>query len=161
MTRFLTVLAAVALAGAIYVATAPGSQTAAGPTLKQFRALQTKVSRLQRDEKNVKQLVLTQAFLLADCMAHAQPIGQFGDNQPNPFDNTFGYTWTDPAQNGGVPWLETALDAASPADPGALWITGGGPACGTDIGASLRKLSRLAGIRVHSTALHSFTPRRP
>jgi hypothetical protein len=94
-------------------------------------------------------------------MNHSVPIDQFGDTQPSPFDNTIGYTWTDPAQNGGVPWLETALDVASPDDPGALWITGGGPACGTDIGASLRKLSRLSGIRVHSSALQSFSARKP
>src|SRR3954463_12927351 len=123
MTRFLTVLAAVALAGAIYVATAPGSQTA-GPTAKQFKALKKQVAKLQTDERSVRQIALTSAFLLTDCMSHTVPIDQFGDNQPNPFDNTIGYTWTDPAQNGGVPWLETALDVTTSDDPGALWVTG-------------------------------------
>ena len=160
MKRFLTVLAAVALAGAIYVATAPGSQQTAGPTLRQFRALKAQVTKLQKAQTSLKQVVLTDTFLLTDCMSHSVPIDQFGDNQPNPFDNTVGYTWTDPAQNGGVPWLETALDVTSSDDPGALWITGGTSACGTHLNTSLRKLSRLTGIRLHTTALHSFSARK-
>ena len=158
MKRFLFALALVAVAGATYVATAPGSQTA-GPTAAQFKALKKQVSKLQKDEKSVKNLAIAEAFLLTDCMAVSVPIGQFGDNQPSAFDNTFGYTWTDPAQNGGVPWLETALDITASNDPGALWITGGDSTCGTDINASLRKVSRLAGVRLHAATLHGFAAR--
>ena len=158
MNRFFTVLAAVALSGAIYVATAPGSQTAS-PTARQFRALQRQVAKLQKDETNLKQIVQTDTFLLTDCMAHSVPIDQFG--QGAGFASTFGYTWTEPDLNGGQPWLETALDVTASDDTGALWITGGGPTCGTDLNPSLRKLSRLTGIRLHSTALHSFSARRP
>src|SRR5580765_1630516 len=115
MKRFLTVLAAVALAGAIYVATAPGSQTA-GPTLRQFRALKAQVTKLQRDERSVKQLALQEAFLLTDCMQHSVPIAQYGDGTG--FTSTAGYSWTEPDANGGLPWLETALDVAPHDAPG-------------------------------------------
>ena len=158
MKRFLTVLAVFALAGAIYVATAPGSQTA-GPTMRQFRALQAKVTKLQKDQTKLKTIVQTDTFLLMDCMVHAVPIDQFG--QGAGFASAYGYTWTEPDANSGQPWLETALDVTSSDDAGALWITGGGPTCGTDLNASLRKLSRLSGIRLHSTALHSFSARKP
>jgi hypothetical protein len=156
MKRFLFALALVAVAGATYVATAPGSQTA-GPTAKQFKALKKQVTKLQKDEKLVKSLALDEAFLLIDCMSHSVPIGQFGEGAG--FGSTYGYTWTDPADNGGVPWLETALDVTASDDPYALWITGGGSACGSDLNGSLRRVARLAGIDLHAAPLHGFSAR--
>jgi len=152
MKRFTTVLAVVVLAGAVYVATAPGGQTA-GPTARQFRALRKQVARLQKDEKRVKTLAIEEATLLTVCVAHAVPIDQFGDTQNNPA--TFGYSYTDPEVNGGNPYFRTGLDFA-PNDPEALWVTGGTSACGTALNASLRKMGRLAGIRVHSAAPWAF-----
>jgi hypothetical protein len=165
MKRFFTVLAAVALAGAIYVATAPGSQTVS-PTAKQFnalakqfKALKLQVGKLQKDEAAVKQLAMTDALLLTDCMAHSVPIGQYGDDLHG-FAGTFGYTYTDPALNGGASFLAGALDLADPADPNAAWITYGSKACGTDLPNAVRKMSRLAGIHLHSAPLHAFSTHR-
>ena len=78
MKRFVFALALVAVAGATYVATAPGSQTA-GPTAAQFRALKKQVTKLQRDEAKVKRLAYDEAYLLIDCMAGAVPIRPYGD----------------------------------------------------------------------------------
>lgn len=158
MKRFFTVLAAVALAGAIYVATAPGSQTKASPTTKQFKALVAKVAKLQKDEAAVKELATTSALLLTDCMAHAVPIDQYGDNSAT---STQGYSYTNPAYNNGQPFFTTALDVAPTTDTGALWITGGNSACGTDLPNAVRNLSHIAGIRVPGAALHSFSAHRP
>ena len=154
MKRFLLALALVAVAGATYVATAPGSPAAAGPTAAQFKALKKDVAKLAKDEKQVKTIAVAEAFLLSDCMTASVPINQFG--QGNGFSSTYGYTWTDPAQNGGTPWLETAIDVTSSDDTGALWITGGGAQCGSDINGSLRKLARLTGIHVHPRSLAGF-----
>jgi|SRR5579862_370464 len=159
MKRFVTVLAAVALGAAIYVATAPGSQTA-GPTAAQFKALQKQVTKLQKDEGQVKQLAIAEAFLLNDCMAASVPIGQYGDGSDG---STTGYTYTDPTINSGTPFYTTALDVAGNTDPNALWITGGTSACGTDLNpaGALRKLTRLAGIRLHGAVPHAFSAHRP
>lgn len=157
MKRFLLVLALVAVAGATYVATAPGSQTAAGPTARQFNALKRQVAALKKQVGalktqvgEVKDLAVQEGTLVFDCMAHSLPIDQFGD-LANPA--TYGYSYTDPTVNGGSPFLTTGLDVTTPDDPGALWVTGGDSACNTDInGPALRKLARLTGIRPHSAS---------
>jgi hypothetical protein len=151
MKRFVLVLALVGVAGATYVATAPGSQTA-GPSGSQFKALKKQVAKLQKDEANVKSLAVAEAGLLIDCMAHSVPIKPFGDFQNTPA--TFGYSYSDPSINSGTPFAQTALNITANDDQDALWITGGTPSCGTDLnGASLRKVARLAGVRFHPTAL--------
>jgi len=149
MKRFLTVLVAVALSGAIYVATAPGGQTAS-PTAAQFKALEKKVAKLEKDEKTVKNLASAEAALLTDCMARSVPIDQFGDA----VNNTYGYSYTDPPVNNvtSPPYLTTGLDLTANTDAGALWITGGTSACGTDVNGALRKIGRLAGIHVQPAA---------
>ena len=155
MKRFLLVLALVAVAGATYVATAPGSQTAAGPTAAQFRALKKAVAGLKKQVKGVKALAHAEATLLTDCMASSAPITRRGDwqNAPTP---TFGYSYSDPSMNGGTPFPETALDVTTPDDPTAMWITGGGSKCGADVGTALRKVGRLAGIRLQRVAPQPF-----
>lgn len=161
MTRFLSVLAAFALAGAIYVATAPGGQTAS-PTAKQFKALQKQVTKLQKDETKVKALASAEVVLLTDCMAHAVPIDQFGDGSS--YASTTGYSYVQPDLNNGAAFNTTALDVTSAdplVDPNALWITGGGAACGTDLNAAVRKVARLTGIRLHVVAPQSFTAHKP
>lgn len=139
MKRFFTVLAAVSLAGAIYVATAPGSQTAS-PTAKQFKALSTKVAKLQKDETKVKSLAIAEAILLTDCMTKAVPVDQRGDPGA-----TYGYTYT-PSGPPSTPVLTTALDFVDPSDQNAKWFAYGTSACGNDLNSSLRKqVLRLSG----------------
>jgi len=152
MKRFVLVLALVAVAGATYVATAPGSQTAS-PTMRQFNALKAQVAALKTKLNTVKSVVVLDTKVLTDCMAISFPIKQFGDGQHSPA--TFGYTYTPSA--GGDPVYGTALDATQLNDPDAFWITAGSATCGTDInGAALRKAARLAGIRLHATAPRVF-----
>src|SRR4051812_23129193 len=123
MKRFVLVLALVAVAGATYVATAPGSQTAS-PTMAQFRALKTQVAHLQTKVNNVKTLAQLEAVFITDCMASSAPIIRRGDwEHPT---RTFGYTYADPAINSGDPFFETALDIAKEGDANPMWITGGG-----------------------------------
>ena len=156
MNRFLTVLAVAALAGVVYVAAAPGSQTA-GPTAAQFKALKKQVTGLKKEVKGVEGLAIAEAFLLTDCMKYSIPIDQFGDNSVG---STFGYSYADPDIDGGTPFLTTALDVTASDDPNALWITGGDSQCGTDINGALRKVSRLAGIPMHSAPRVFGTGRR-
>ena len=94
MKRFLLVLALVAVAGATYVATAPGSQTA-GPTAKQFKALKKQVAKLQKDEKQVKQLALEEAFLLTTAWRPRFRSASSATTLTS-LAGTFGYTYTDP-----------------------------------------------------------------
>ena len=101
MKRFLLALALVAVAGATYVAAAPGSQTAS-PTAGQFKALKKQVSKLQKDEKLVKGLAVVEARIITDCMAAAVPIRPYGDYQNNPTP-AYGYSYSDPSINGGTP----------------------------------------------------------
>ena len=130
MKRFLIVLALVAVAGATYIATAPGGQTVS-PTAAQFNALQRRVVGLERKVTGIK-------ALLRVCMASSAPITRRGDWQTDT-GPTFGYSYQDPAKNGGSPFPETALDITKPSDPTAMWITGGGPKCGAKVGTARRR----------------------
>ena len=73
MKRFVLVLALVAVAGATYVATAPGSQTA-GPTAKQFKALKRQVAGLQKKVKDANDNTNALGDFMLTCLAHA-PTG--------------------------------------------------------------------------------------
>ena len=86
MKRFPLVLALVAVAGATYVATAPGSQTA-GPTARQFRALKSEVNHLKTQVNHVKtelgyaeEYELGLGDFLLTCMVHAPiAVNSVGD----------------------------------------------------------------------------------
>lgn len=130
MTRFLIVLALIAVAGATYIAAAPGSQTA-GPTAAQFNALKRQVAGLERKVKDVN-------ALLKVCMASSAPITRRGDWE-TPTGPTFGYSYQDPSMNSGTPFPETALDIAGSGDTNVMWITGGGPKCGAKVGTARRR----------------------
>ena len=140
MKRFLLVLALAAVAGATYVATAPGSQTA-GPTAAQFRALKREVGLLKERLGHVGRVV-------HDCMASSAPITRRGDWQTEA-GPTFGYTYSDPSINSGTPFPQTALDIARDGDTNVEWITAGGPQCAIDVGTSLRKAGRGFGVARH------------
>lgn len=117
MKRFLLVLALVAAAGATYVATAPGSQTA-GPTAKQFKALEKQFKAVQKQVKALQKQVTAArsdtdnlgGFLL-ECMAHA-PVGvdSVGDNVTMGY--LFGAPGTPPASATSTSAL--TLDGATP-----------------------------------------------
>jgi hypothetical protein len=157
MKRFLMVLGVVGVGAALYVAAAPGGQTA-GPSAKQFKALKKEVASLKKEVTQVKQLSLSVAFVLVDCMAAATPIDEFGDAA----NQTEGYVYQ---PTGGAPTvLTTALDVTSSSDPNAAWITSGGSACATDInGTALRRMAARAGVHLPSRAGHpgALRPRTP
>jgi hypothetical protein len=74
MTRFLTLLAVAAIAGAMYVAAAPGGLRSSGPTAKQFRALTAKVTKLQKQVTNLKKEADASIGIETLCILH-QPVG--------------------------------------------------------------------------------------
>jgi hypothetical protein len=74
MTRFLTILAAAAVAGVMYVATAPGGLRSTGPTARQFKALSTKVTKLGKQVTNLKKEADATLGILGLCILH-QPVG--------------------------------------------------------------------------------------
>src|SRR5947209_14272435 len=107
MSRFLITLAAVVVAGAMYVAAAPGSQQA-GPTAGQFKALKKEVAKLQKQVNNANDNVMALAFVMGHCMLSATlGVAQKGDPSNAP---TYGYAFT---PNGGSPGLTTALDLSN------------------------------------------------
>jgi len=128
--RFLVVLALAAVAGATYVATAPGSQTAA-PTARQFAALSKKVSLLSKKVKTqgatiaalkkAETTVKTEADnvtgFLTTCLAAAYPVNEFGDGTSAA---AFGYQYK-ATSTAATPINTTALDGDASATPGAYF----------------------------------------
>jgi hypothetical protein len=156
MKRFLLAIALVAVVGATYVATAPGSQTA-GPTAAQFNALKRQVGALRKQVGRVKDLAYSEAGLLIDCVTAAVAIRAYGD-YTTVTGPTYGYSYSDPNINGGTPFPETALNITASTDPEASWMTVGGSACKNDIGAAVHKIGRYTGLRLHPVA-HPFSAR--
>ena len=144
MKRFLMLVGVAVVAAAMYVAAAPGSQQAAGPTAKQFKALKAQVASLSKTLKKVKTLATAEAVLLTDCDQVAVPIDQFGDGSTA---QTEGYNYSQPAGAGN--FLTTALDVSDSSDQGALYITGGGATCASLFaGNELRRAAAKAGVRL-------------
>ena len=103
MKRFLMLVAVAAVAGGMYVAAATGSQQAAGPTAKQFKALKLQVAALNKKVKSVKSEADSTLFVMAHCMLHSLiGISQRGDA-------TNGYIF---GTNGSSGLPTTALDVA-------------------------------------------------
>jgi outer membrane murein-binding lipoprotein Lpp len=72
MKRFLMLLGVAVVAGAMYVAAAPGSQRATGPTAKQFNTLKKQVASLN---KSLKALKKDEAQVKGAAVAAVQYIG--------------------------------------------------------------------------------------
>jgi len=163
--RFLVVLAVAALAGATYVAAAPGSQTAA-PTARQFAALKRQVSQLSKKvktqgatiaalktgEASVKTEADTVVGFLTSCFlsanAGALPINEFGDATSAA---AFGYRYL---ESDGVTEIKTtALDVDGSGTPGG-YLQAVDPSCVQPAG--LRKQGALTDHRatLRTTAKH-------
>ena len=95
MKRFLLVLALVAVAGATYVATAPGSQTAASPTARQFNALKKEVAGLKKQVKFAQNYELGLGDFVLTCIAHAPTAADSVGDDSNGY--LFGAPGTPPA----------------------------------------------------------------
>jgi hypothetical protein len=74
MKRFLMALAVAAVGAVTYVAAAPGSPQAAGPTARQFAALKRQVGNLQKQVKAAKNEADAGLGLITLCVMH-KPVG--------------------------------------------------------------------------------------
>jgi len=169
MKRFLILVAVAAVAGAMYVAAAPGSQRATGPTAIQFAALKKQVAGLSKklkalkaDETKVKTLAVAEGQLLLACAKGAIPIDQFGDS----VNQTQGYRYA-PAGKAGDPTttdvLTTGLDVAATSDTGAGYFMIGDSSCSAQFNGTLRHAAARAGVRLPQASSHlpSFTAHQP
>ena len=120
MKRFLMLVAVAAIAGAMYVAAAPGSQQAAGPTARQFTALKKQVASLSKklkalkaDETKVKSVAVDADGFVVGCLLKAGvvPVSQFGDPS-----GTYGFDYN----LNGVVTHRTAIDVDPSSAPGAF-----------------------------------------
>jgi hypothetical protein len=155
MTRFLTLAAVAAVAGAMYVAAAPGGLRSAGPTRAQFKALKLRVAKLEKSAAKTKKVAAVEGLVLVDCLMYqAQAVDDVGDSS----SGTYGYSYTDPNQNGGQPFLTTALALAPTSETTSqFYFLGVNPLCASTINSmssppptaatssALRPLLRLAG----------------
>lgn len=143
MKRFLLLVGVAAVAGAMYVAAAPGSRQSTAPTAAQFAALKKQVALLNRkltaltkDEKVVKTAAGNAAGFIANCFlttnAGVAPVTQFGD--PN---GTFGFAFT--ATVGAAPANRTALDIDAGATPQG-YLQGVDPSCVSSSAASAAQM---------------------
>ena len=160
MKRFLMLVAVATVAGAMYVAAAPGSQQSRGPTARQFAALKRQVAGLSRKAKTADTEARAALTVLATCIHAAVPINQFGDGQ----NQTEGYDY-DKVSPSPDHFLTTALDATDSADPNAFWITGSvGTDCAQLLTSSglLPRAAARAGLSIrHGSLLPSFAAHRP
>jgi hypothetical protein len=147
MKRFLMLVGVAVVAGAMYVAAAPGSQQAAGPTARQFNTLKRQVASLNKklkaltkDEKLVRTAAGLAVGYIGTCFFDSSgnleklPVTQFGTT-------TAGFLFGTPAV--GTPTARTGLDVDTSATPQAFLqeIT---PSCLTSTGTSAQSgVSRL------------------
>lgn len=122
MKRFLTLVAVAVVAGAMYVAAAPGSHQATAPTAAQFAKLKKQVATLnksltavKKDEKQVKTFAVAAAAYIGACFLDTN------DNIENLAVNQFGNTssgYLFGAPNGGASaTTRSALDIDGSGSP--------------------------------------------
>jgi hypothetical protein len=138
MKRFLMLVGVAVVAAAMYVAAAPGSQQAKGPSLKQYNVLKKEVSSLNKkvaaltkSETAVAKVADDADGFINTCListtAGAWAVSEFGDGTAG----TFGYYYTD---NGTDYSNVTALDFDTSSTPDA-WLQAVDPACISTSGA--------------------------
>lgn len=157
MKRFLMLVAVAAVAGAMYVAAAPGSQQATPPTARQFAALKKQVTRmkktltlLKRDETKVKAAAGEAAGFIAGCLVTAgvAPVSQFGDATTA----TYGFQYV--ATPATTPVNRTALDIDSSTAPQG-YLQSVDPSCiGSGTTTSTRIFSSSKHLPVRAERAH-------
>jgi hypothetical protein len=137
MKRFLMLVGVAAVAGAMYVAAAPGSQQASGPTAKQFNALKKQVASLSKTLKTVKAEAAAADGFVQACLVSTNsgvlPINLFGDPNGAVTGTAQGYkygTGADPTltTNDGY---ATALNLDTSTPFQGVYIQGVDPTCVT------------------------------
>jgi hypothetical protein len=149
MKRFLMLVAVAAVAGAMYVAAAPGGQRAAPPTAaqlatlkRQVASLSKKLTALKKDEGKVKSAATDAEGFIAGCFVKAgvAPVSQFGD-----VNGTYGFAYT--AAAGGTSTPRTALDLDVSTTPGGF-LQGVDPSCVNSSGAAAQAQTHSGGTRL-------------
>jgi hypothetical protein len=152
MKRFLMLVGIGVVAGAMYVAAAPGSRQATGPTARQFAALKKQVASLNKkltaltkDEKVVRSAAAASVGYIATCFLDS--TGNIQNLQVNDFGDTttgflFGTTGTS-----GTSTPRSALDVDTSGAPLAYLqrvtpgcVTGAPAASPASARPSLRRL---------------------
>jgi hypothetical protein len=149
MKRFLMLVGVAAVAAAMYVAAAPGSQQATGPTAKQFKALKKqvaslnkKVSALTKSELAVAKVAADADGFIANCLTSTN-AGALGVNQ---FGATTGTGFMFGTVLSGATSVRTALDVEANTTTGA-YLQAVDPTCLASTGAA-RAQTRSGGSRL-------------
>lgn len=115
MKRFLMLIGVAVVAAAMYVAASPASQQAKGPTLKQFNALKTQVTALNKKLKDTTNVANAALGIIADCYFtvsnSSATANGLGVSQVGSISNGFLF-----GANSATSTPRTALDVA-PANP--------------------------------------------
>jgi hypothetical protein len=156
MKRFLMLVAVATVAGAMYVAAAPGSQQTTGPTAAQFATLKRQVASLTKklkvltaDETKVKKLALDTGGFIVGCFltqtAGVEGVSQFGDPA-----GTYGFSYA--AAPTGTPGLansyRTGLDLDASATPHDFLQTVDPSCVSTSTAASPAASQSVLGLRI-------------
>ncbi|HKU56272.1 MAG TPA: hypothetical protein VJP41_04555 [Gaiellaceae bacterium] len=145
MKRFSMLVGVAVVAAAVYVAAAPGSQQATGPTARQFAALKKQVASLSKTVKTLKageKTTKTEAdaavSFIGGCLISAN-AGAVGVIQRG--TTTQGYEFGTGTESGDA--LTTALDVDPSATP-STFLQAVDPSCIT-AGGGLQGLARPGG----------------
>ena len=151
MKRFLMLVGVAAVAGAMYVAAAPGSRQASPPTARQFATLKrqvaslsTKLKALTKDEKAVKQAAIAAVEYIGGCFLDS--TGNIENLQVAGF--LFGA-----AGSPGNP--RSALDVNTPGLPPLAYLQEVTPACVTGAAAASQASARSSVSRLQLWAERS------
>jgi len=158
MKQFLMLVGVAVVAGAMYVAAAPGSRQATTPTPKQFNALKTQVASLnkslkalKKDETTVKKLAVAAVEYIGACFLDSN--GNIENLQVNEFGTTAtGFLFGTPG-GGATATTRSALDVDASGSPLA-YLQEVTPACVTGAAQSSAAHSSIA-------LLHLWAERAP
>jgi hypothetical protein len=137
MKRFLMLVAVAVVAGAMYVAAAPGSQQPAAPTAKQFKALKKQVASLskslkalKKDEAEVKTGTIAAVDYIGGCFLDSN--GNIENLAVNEFGTTStGFLFGTPPGGDPTTTARSALDIDTSGSPRA-YIQAVTPGCVTN-----------------------------
>jgi hypothetical protein len=135
MKRFLMLVGVAVVAGAMYVAAAPGSRQATGPTARQFAALKKQVATLsktvktlKKDEAQVKTAAIAAVEYIGGCFLDSN--GNIQNLQVNDFGTTASGFLFGTAGGGATATPRSALDVDTSGAPLA-YLQEVTPACVT------------------------------
>ena len=154
MKRFMLLVGVAAVAGAMYVAAAPGSRQASPPSARQFAALKkqvaslnTKLKALTKDEKAVKRAAVAAVEYIGACFLDSN--GNIENLQVNDFGTTTaGFLFGAPGAGAGdAAAARSALDVNVAGTTPLAYLQEVTPSCVTGAAAASPARSSLA--RVH------------